>query len=241
MPNTPITAANTGSTVQTLVANSFITVQGGGAAIGSLVFTIAGASSYTGHIGVYIAPDGTTLERLPDSKFQASIGGSSGIGAGATGTFSGPIPLVGVVYIVGLSDFVGSASIPVALPGIGALEYPGGASGDAVAATIVANALAASDQTFQVKITTTGTAVRGPNMAATNGVVVTAGVSNTSFTSLSGAVGAVVGPSGVTNAVDGTGSGYALQPGTGVGKGVTNAQDLYFNGIAGDVFFGSVN
>lgn len=85
--------------------------------------------------------------------------------------------------------------------------------------------------TGQVKVAVTGTPVQFPQSALKNGLLVVANPTN------SGSV--IVGPSTITNAVDGTGNGFVLGNGTSplsssvnINVGVT--QTLYLNGTAGD-------
>ncbi len=83
--------------------------------------------------------------------------------------------------------------------------------------------------TGQVKIVTTGVAVQLPDHVLTNGIVIKSLATNSASMQ-------TIGPSGVTNAVDGTGNGYIMAPGEASSFAVPNANLLYVNGTAGDVF-----
>lgn len=78
----------------------------------------------------------------------------------------------------------------------------------------------------QVKIAVTGTAIQLPANALKNGISIFANPNN--------AAALVVGPSGVTNTVDGTGNGDVIQPGAARAFGVSNSNAIYVNGTAGD-------
>lgn len=86
-------------------------------------------------------------------------------------------------------------------------------------------------KTGQCVIAVTGTAVpiTTSSVPLTNGVVVKSKSTNNS-------AGAVVGPAGVQNTVNGTGNGYILDPGEASSFGCANANLVYVNGTAGDVF-----
>ena len=86
---------------------------------------------------------------------------------------------------------------------------------------------------YQVKINSTNSGVRLPNIPATNGVSVTAHPLNSQPAS----VGGTIGTSGVNNITNGSGNGSILIPGTQKGYPVTNSNLLYVNGVAGDIFF----
>ena len=98
----------------------------------------------------------------------------------------------------------------------------------------VATPTPASIVTGQVKIAATGTAVALPNVALANGIVVKAKTSNAVQTS---AAPGVVGAAGVTTVIDGTGSGYPLAPDEAASFACSNANLVFVNGTAGDVFF----
>lgn len=83
--------------------------------------------------------------------------------------------------------------------------------------------------TGQVKIASTGTAVRIPYNNLLNGVIVKALATNN-------VACGTVGYSGVTNTVDGTGNGYIICPGEASSFAVPNSNSLYVNGTTGDIF-----
>ena len=85
----------------------------------------------------------------------------------------------------------------------------------------------------QVVIAATGTAVQLPSNVAVNGVRITAHPLNTAPTKL---IGGTVGIVGVTDATSGSGNGELIQPGTALGYSASNTNQLYVNGIAGDIF-----
>lgn len=90
-----------------------------------------------------------------------------------------------------------------------------------------ANPLVTSPLVGQAKIAVTGTAVQLASHSLTNGVIITAKSTN--------AAPITIGISTVTNTVDGTGSGYILEAGAAVSFAVSNTNDLYINGTAGDI------
>lgn len=126
---------------------------------------------------------------------------------------------------------------------VAVLPLPPGAATDAKSEAIrallagtlkVATPTPAGIVTGQVKIATTGTAVALPNVSLANGIVVKAKISNAAQTA---AAPGVVGPSGVTTTIDGTGTGYPLAPGEAASFACSNANLVFVNGTAGDVFF----
>jgi hypothetical protein len=80
----------------------------------------------------------------------------------------------------------------------------------------------------QAKIATTGAAVQLSNSSVpiVSGLLVSAPSNNSQKI--------VLGNSGVTNTVDGTGNGFILEPGDKVTLPVTNVNVLYINGTSGD-------
>jgi|SRR6185312_2200257 len=230
-----ITLANANSTLP-MTAGSYLPV-GGGPGIGGLIFGIASAG-YVGQIGVAVSMDGTNFTRVLDSSITNTNDGSTGIAANATGIYTCPVGALQVfVYFVSWTS--GSATITASTGnGSGIPGEKGGGSN--VNATVVANALG-TERTGQVVIAVTGTRVQLPSLAAVNGVLVSAGPSNSNFTSTAGSIGGTIGGSTVTDATDGTGNGYALQPGQSVGFAVANSNVLYANGVAGDAFYVSVS
>lgn len=92
----------------------------------------------------------------------------------------------------------------------------------------------AAPVTGQVKIATTGQAVQLPAAALVNGILVKAKSTNAAQSgSYSGTVGAA---SSITTTYDGTGGGYPLAPGEAASFACSNANFVYVNGTAGDVF-----
>ncbi len=83
--------------------------------------------------------------------------------------------------------------------------------------------------TGQVKIATTGTAVQLPAAALQNGLVVKSLNNNSPAMQ-------TIGAAGLSNAIDGTGNGYILLPGEAASFAVPNANLVYVNGTAGDIF-----
>lgn len=83
--------------------------------------------------------------------------------------------------------------------------------------------------TGQVKIVTTGTAVQLPAAVLINGLSVMSLISNSTLKQ-------TMGGTGISNVVDGTGNGIIRQPGEGWGFGVPNANYIWVNGQAGDIF-----
>ena len=136
-----------------------------------------------------------------------------------------PQPLDGSpLSIIAGYDSVNSVVRPITVNSSGSID---------VDVTVNANVLGTA-LTGQVLITVTGSSVQGPNIPAVNGVVVIAHPLNSALTST---IGGVVGTSSsLTNSVAGTGSGAFFQPGASLGFAVQNANQLWFNGIAGDKF-----
>lgn len=200
--------------------------------VGTLGFNIASTSSYTGQIAVGICADGVTIERIPDASIFPVIGGAGGIPAGGKGSFTVSVMIPGRVFVYALAGFSGHADFAQLYMAGGFVAPPGAASGgDNV--TVVANALGAPFSGQKV-IAVTGTAIQGPNLAAVNGIIVTAHPLNTSFTA---SIGGTVGPHGsTTDTVDGTGNGAFLQPGASQAFAIANANLLDVNGFAGDKF-----
>jgi hypothetical protein len=81
----------------------------------------------------------------------------------------------------------------------------------------------------QANIATTGTAVQLPNHSLTNGIVITADLTNSSPI--------YVGSSGVTNSGGGSGNGYQLAAGQSVALAISNSDILWVNGVAGSAFY----
>ncbi len=81
----------------------------------------------------------------------------------------------------------------------------------------------------QVVIATTGMPVQLPSAALQNGIVVKSLTTNSTASQ-------TIGGAGLTNAVDGTGNGYVMLPGEAAAFAVANANLIYVNGTAGDVF-----
>jgi hypothetical protein len=202
-------------------------------ATGQWTVGVSGVQAFV-YLSAYTS--GTANVTLTWGNGDSPVGEGSG-GTDVNATFTSPLGAHGAVEVEGVT---GGTGTPVPVSSSTLATSANQTNGSQVTG-INANALAATTKTFQVKIAVTGAEVNGPNLSCVNGVVITSGISNATFTSLAGQVGGVVGPFGVTNAVDGTGTGYPLQPGQGVGFGVTNASDLWFNGVAGDVFFGGVS
>jgi hypothetical protein len=91
----------------------------------------------------------------------------------------------------------------------------------------IAVSLSSGPLNGQAKIAVTGTAVRLGASTLLNGVVVTAKSTNVAPI--------VVGTSSVTNVTDGTGPGYILEAGSSASWAITNSNELYINGTAGDI------
>lgn len=89
----------------------------------------------------------------------------------------------------------------------------------------------ATIKTGQAVIVVTGTAVplSAASVPLVNGLIIKS-------RALNNPAGATIGPAGVTNATNGAGNGYILDPGEPGSFGVTNANVVYVNGTAGDVF-----
>lgn len=101
-------------------------------------------------------------------------------------------------------------------------------SGASSASTLrVQQALPTAIISFQAKIAVTGTAVQ----LASNALVI--GVS--CFAKGANAASIEIGPSGVTNTVDGTGNGDIIPAGAARSFAVSNSNALYINGTAGDI------
>lgn len=79
----------------------------------------------------------------------------------------------------------------------------------------------------QAKIASTGTAVQLGSNTLTNGVIITALSTNTASIT--------VGGSSVTNTTNGTGNGYILEAGASASWAVSNTNQLWINGTAGDI------
>lgn len=86
-------------------------------------------------------------------------------------------------------------------------------------------------KTGQVVIAVTGTAVPLSATASRldNGLIVKSKSTNN-------AAGATAGNSAITAVVDGTATGYILDPGEAASFGVTDVNLVYVNGTAGDIF-----
>lgn len=83
--------------------------------------------------------------------------------------------------------------------------------------------------TGQLIIVTTGTQVCAPSAALQNGLIVKSLPSNSSNKQ-------TIGPTGVTNVVNGSGNGYVLSPGEAGSVGIANASSVCVNGTVGDIF-----
>ncbi|MGU3417787.1 hypothetical protein [Methylobacterium sp. D54C] len=102
-------------------------------------------------------------------------------------------------------------------------------------ALLVATPVPAGIVTGQVRIVTTGTPVQLPSAALRNGLVVKAHMANAPQNPAAG-YSAAVGPAGVTTQYDGAGNGYPLAPGEAGSFACANAQAVWVNGTAGDIF-----
>jgi len=80
--------------------------------------------------------------------------------------------------------------------------------------------------TGQAIISSTGVAVQLSSGTLTNGVIITAFSNNTAPI--------VIGGSGVTNTINGSGNGYILEAGASVSMAVDNPSRIYINGTSGD-------
>lgn len=223
-----INVANAASTLP-MTVGSYLPLSGG-PGIGGLILGIAG--TYVGQIGVAVSMDGINFKRVLDSSITNQNDGSTGIAANATGIYTCPIGALQVfVYFV---EYTSGAATITASTGNGS-GIPGETGGGStVNATVVANALG-SPLSNQAIIASTGTPVRGPNLAAKNGVIITASPNNTDYSATQGGVAGTHGSVPNCN-IDGTGAGAFILPGASVAFACDNAQDLDVNGFLGDVF-----
>ncbi len=187
----------------------------------------------------------TVLAAIRDRLPAALVGGRLSVdGSGVTQPISAAaLPLPAGAATAAKQDAAATtlASILAAFAPLAAdaSVQAGTAKAEAIRALLagtlkVATPTPASVVTGQVKIATTGTAVALPNVALANGIVVKAKTSNAAQTS---AAPGVVGPAGVSTVIDGTGPGYPLAPGEAASFACSNANLVFVNGTAGDVFF----
>ena len=222
IPPTVLSAANIAA-YPAWTPNSVIAVQCGP---GTGTLTIQVTGTYVGQIAVGSSLDLLAMMTYPSGSItQSAVSGATGIPANGNGKFTVPVD-AGTAYVYFSSYSSGTPTVAASW-GSGSGENPGSNGGGA--------ANVASSLSFQqVIIATTGTAVQCPNMPAINGVRVTAHPLNASPTKVTGGT---VGLSSVTNATTGTGNGELIQPGQSMGYGASNANLLYLNGTAGDIYF----
>ena len=102
-------------------------------------------------------------------------------------------------------------------------------------ALMVATPVPGGVVTGQVVIVTTGTPVQLPSAALRNGVIVKASVANAQ-PDAAARTSAMVGSQAVTLRYDGHGNGYPLSPGEAASFACADADNVWVNGTAGDVF-----
>lgn len=105
--------------------------------------------------------------------------------------------------------------------------FEGDANGNLkVAVQASSSSLPGSIATGQVIVAVTGTAVQFPSNTLTQGVIITAHITNSGSVTLGGAA--------VTNTLSGSGNGVELAAGAALSAAITNTNVLYLNGTAGD-------
>jgi len=154
--------------------------------------------------------------------------------ATAAGQASTITAINALATLLGGTLAVSAASLPLpAGAATGAKQDTGNTSLAAIvtalAATLkVQTPIPAGIVTGQVALTANTTA-QLPSAALVNGIVIKASANNTAPV--------LIGPSGVTTATDGTGTGYPLQPGEACSFALANANGVYARSIAAGVLF----
>ncbi len=147
---------------------------------------------------------------------------------------TGNATLANILAALGTTLAVSAASLPL----------PTGAATSAAQATMsttLANILTALGATLKVQTPIPAGVVTGqvpltanniaqlPSVPLVNGIVIKAAATNTAPV--------LIGPSGVTTAMDGTGTGYPLQPGEACSFALANANGVYARSTAAGVIF----
>lgn len=148
----------------------------------------------------------------------------------SAGTITPVDNIIKNVYVTNFpaTQAISAASLPLPTgAATSALQTAGNASLTSIAASLVSmGGVQSSLIAGQKKIATTNTQVQLGGTALSNGVVITANLNN------SGPI--FVGNTGVTTTNDGTGNGYALQPGASITYQINSLSSIYLNGTAGD-------
>lgn len=143
------------------------------------------------------------------------------------------------VHVVGISDIYAEGTIAVgsSLTGhkpvatgfkdaSGNNQFDLGDTTNGRWVSVKAQPLSSTVVSGQVKVAVTGTAVQFPSNTILNGIIISANATNTAVVTL--------GPSAVTNTVNGSGNGLVLLQGASTSAAISNTNALYLNGTAGD-------
>ena len=236
--------AQSGTWTVGLAAGSSIALAAGSAAIGSV--SVTGAVAVTGAFFQATQPISAASLPLPANAAQDGTDGtgitppSGAVGirgwlSGSYGTLVSILAaLAGTLRVtvqnssLAVTGTFFQATQPVSLAGTVAVQGVAGGVPQPVITPL------AAPITGQVKIATTGTAINLPTGALVNGITVSAKASNAAQAgSYSSTVG---GSSALTTVNDGTGNGYPLAPGGSISFSSANANQIWINGTAGDVF-----
>lgn len=144
----------------------------------------------------------------------------------ANGVFKGNAAAYSYVRVRATQAITGTAIIEFALTGGSDMQHASLLNNAANPFAVVISTGTPVLATGQAIIAVTGTAVQLPSHALINGVILTAHGTN--------AASLLIGGSGVTNTLTGAGNGQELAPGASTSFAVTNSNQLWINGTAGD-------
>jgi hypothetical protein len=173
------------------------------------------------------ASDGTDMQPLSvDGSGNLKVVVESG-GSGGTQYTDGDTPPTYPIGTAPIFDNSGTWAVAASANGL-PVNIVGGLS-DPLQVSLTTNPLVTTPLVGQSTVAITGTAVQlngGTSQALTNGIIITAASGN------SGPIS--VGSSGVNHTQDGTGNGYLLAASASISFAVTDTNDVYINGSAGD-------
>ncbi|MHC5536676.1 hypothetical protein ACYOEI_00195 [Singulisphaera rosea] len=144
----------------------------------------------------------------------------------ANGVFKGNAAAVSYIRVRAVAAMTGAANIEFALAGGSDVQHSSLLSNPDNPLAVVISVGNPVLATGQAIIAVTGTAVQLPSHALINGVIVTAHGTN--------AASITIGGSSVTNTLTGSGNGVELAAGASVSAAVSNTNQLWVNGTAGD-------
>lgn len=187
----------------------------------SFILTISG--TWTGTLqfecsqdGTYWVPSNTLIVGVDTLITQAT----------ANGVFKGNAAALSWIRVRAVQAMTGAAVIEFAQGGGVDVQQSSLLSDPGSPIAVVVSPGSPTLATGQAIVASTGTAVQLPSHALVNGVIITAHGTN--------AAAVVIGGPGVANALTGSGNGAELAPGASVSAAVTNTNQLYINGAAGD-------